>query len=280
MNDIKNGDIMALWIIDTQPVARYGGLTDPIIAVIRQLGHEAVETYHNSDKGITPTELLPLLQSNRPMILRGSVGFIRWAHAQGTPHPGGFPSEGAKPSAWLDAYGDLSLNAGAIIIPYGEFEANRTTYEERFGGPLFVKPADGSKTLSGTVVQPEHPLFDVHFSRHRYWSTPPDNFLIVVAPVYKILAEWRFVIAGNSVVARSQYQMGGRLETAPDAPAGAEELANQIANYAWRPAEVFIVDIAQTETGFYLLELNTFGTSGLYDCDLKAIVEAVSPYAE
>jgi ATP-grasp domain, R2K clade family 3 len=271
---------MALWIIDTQPATRYGGVTEPIIEAIRTAGHEVVETYHHQDKGIIPEEILPLLSSNRPMILRGSVGFIRWAHAQGTPHPGGFPSEGAKPSVWLGAYGDLALNAGAVIIPYGDFEQNRTVYEEQLGGALFVKPADGSKTLCGTVVRPGQPLFDAHFSWHRYWPVPPDDFLIVVAPVYTILAEWRFVIAGNSVVARSQYQVGGRLETAPSAPTGAEELANQIANYSWRPTDVFVADIAQTDTGFYLLELNTFGTSGLYDCDLKAIVEAVSPYAE
>jgi hypothetical protein len=155
---------MPLWIIDTQPANRHGGVADPIIEVIHELGHEAVETYHNSDKGIAPSELLPLLQSNRPMILRGSVGFIRWAHAQGPPHPGGFPSEGAKPSAWISAYGDLSLNAGAVIVPYGEFEQDRATYEDKYGGPLFIKPADDGKMLSGTVVQPGHQLFDVHFS--------------------------------------------------------------------------------------------------------------------
>jgi hypothetical protein len=232
------------------------------------------------DKKIIPEELLPVLNSGRPMILRGSVGFIRWAHAQGTPHPGGFPSEGVKPSAWLAAYGDLALNAGAIIVPYGEFEASRATYEERFGGALFVKPADGSKVLSGTIVQLGQTLVDVHFSWHRYWSTPADDFLLVVAPVYNILAEWRFVIAGNGVVARSQYGMGTRREPHPSVPEGAEQLASQIANYSWRPADVFVADIAQTEAGFSLIELNTFGTSGLYDCDLRAIVDDVSPYAE
>jgi hypothetical protein len=271
---------MALWIIDNQPEARFGGLTDPICAVIREVGHEVIETYHHSGRQIVPEELLPLLNSGRPMILRGSLGFTRWAHAEGTPRPGAFPSEGVRPSAWLDAYGDIALNKGAIIVSYGDFEKNQAQYEAQMGGALFVKPADGSKVLSGTVVEPGQPLFDVHFSWHRYWSPVPDDFLLVVAPVYDILAEWRFVIAGSRVAARSQYRMGRLLESHPSAPGGAEQVAQHIADYHWRPTDVFVADVAQTPTGFYLLELNTFGTSGLYDCDLRAVVEAVSPYAE
>jgi hypothetical protein len=41
---------MALWIIDNQPEARHGGVTDPMIAVIREQGHEVIETYHHVDQ--------------------------------------------------------------------------------------------------------------------------------------------------------------------------------------------------------------------------------------
>jgi len=87
------------------------------------------------------------------------------------------------------------------------------------------------------------------------------------------------VIVGDRAVASSQYKRGEALESERGAPEGAEALADRLAKHVWRPTDVFIADIAETENGFRLLELNTFGTAGLYDCDLQAIVQAVSAYA-
>src|SRR5205085_356849 len=138
----------------------------------------------------------------------------------------------------------------------------------------------GGKVLSGTVLEPGRSLFDAHYSMHRRWSDIPDDFRLLLARVCPIKAEWRFVIAGERVVAGSQYKIGSVLESAPGVPEGAETLAVTIAAHPWRPADVFVADIAETEEGFRLLELNTFGTAGLYDCDLKAVVRSVSSYAE
>ena len=87
------------------------------------------------------------------------------------------------------------------------------------------------------------------------------------------------MIAGANAVAGSQYKRGSAWESRRGAPEGAEVLADRVAKHLWKPADVFIADVAQTEEGFRLLELNTFGTAGLYDCDLKAIIENVSLHA-
>jgi len=270
---------MALWVVDIQPAKRLALDGEPIVEVIRELGHEVVETIYDPENGRFPHDLNSLFASSRPMILRGSVGFAAWAHAYWPISPGAFRSDLLRPSSYLPAYGALALNADAIITTYADFNACRTEFEESLGGTLFVKPADGGKLLSGTILEPGRSLFDAHYSSHRRWSEIPGDFRLLLTRTHSIFAEWRFVIAGDRAVASSQYKRGAALENRQGAPAGAEVLADRLAKHVWRPTDVFIADIAETENGFRLLELNTFGTAGLYDCDLKAIVQTVSAYA-
>jgi hypothetical protein len=252
---------------------------EPIVEVIREAGHEVVETVYDPASGGFPDDLEAIFAMARPVILRGSVGFAAWAHAHWPISPGAFRSDMLRPSAYLPPYGELALNADAIIVSYAEFEIRRVELEERLGSTLFVKPADGGKLLSGTTLETGRSLFDAHYASHRRWSEIPDDFRLLVARTHTIVGEWRFVIAGEKAVTGSQYKMGSALESRRGAPAGAEFLAESVAQHPWRPADVFIADIAETDNGFRLLELNTFGTAGLYDCDLNAIVEAVSAYA-
>ncbi len=271
---------MALWIVDLQPARRLAQSGEAITNVIRAAGHEVVETIYDPANGKFPTDLIPILASPQPLILRGSVGFASWVHTQWSVHPGAFRSDLLRPSAWLPAYGYLALNSDAMIVTYAEFCERREEYEALLGGELFVKPADGGKLLSGTVLEQGRSLFDAHYSAHRRWSAIPDDFRLLIARIRRIRAEWRFIIAGEKVVAKSQYKIGKVMETAPNAPAGAEAFADTIAKHSWRPSDVFVADVAETDVGYQLLELNTFGTAGLYDCDLRAIVQAVSRFAE
>jgi len=270
---------VSLWVVDNQPAKRLALHGEAIVEVIRDLGHEVVETIYDPENDRFPRDLDPVFAASRPVILRGSVGFATWTHAHWPISPGAFRSELLRPSSYLPAYGDLALNSNAIITSYAEFQTRRAEFEDRLSGTLFVKPADGGKLLSGTILESGRSLFDAHYSSHRRWFDPPEDFRLLLARSCTIFAEWRFVIAGDKAIANSQYKRGSVLESRRGAPEGAEVLADTLAKYTWRPADVFIADIAETESGFRLLELNTFGTAGLYDCDLKAIVQAVSVYA-
>ena len=271
---------MALWIVDSQPAKRLALPGEPIVDVIREAGHEVIEVLYDPQNSGFPQALLPTLQSPRAMLLRGSVGFAAWAHDNSPIHPGAFRSELLSPTAYLPAYGDLALNWEATTMVYGDFIVRRAEYENLLGGTLFLKPAGGGKLLSGTILEAGHTLFDAHYAQHRRWTPIPDDFPILVARAHMLRAEWRFVITGERVAARSLYKIGRGDVTCPEAPAEAEALAERIARHSWRPTEVFVADIAETEDSFRLLELNTFGTSGLYACDLEAVVQAVSSYAQ
>nr|WP_309696628.1 ATP-grasp domain-containing protein [Armatimonas sp.] len=265
---------MALWIVDQQPARNLGLTGEPLVEAIRACGHEAIETRFDPAKNHLAPEALDYFASGRPLLLTGSVGFASWAHTHWPLRPGAFRSDRLQAQHWLPAYGALALNAGAQVLAYGEWK------EQPRDTPVFLKPAGGGKAISGLLLEPEESLHDAHFSRHRRWPTLPEEFLLLVAPPREILGEWRFVIVGEQVVAASQYKLGEMLVLEQGAPEGAWRIAQAIVTRAWRPIEVFVADIAQTPEGFFLLELNTFGTAGLYACDQEAIVRAVAPYAE
>ncbi|WP_309722793.1 ATP-grasp domain-containing protein [Armatimonas sp.] len=264
---------MTLWIVDQQPARNLGLTGEPLVDVIRGCGHEAIETRFDPAKQHLAPEAIPYFDSGRPLIVTGSVGFASWAHTHWPLRPGAFCSERLEARHWLPAYGVLTLNADAQWLTYGEFLMRPRTE------PVFIKPAGGGKLLSGLLLEPGTNLQDAHFSRHRRWPTIPEDFLLLVASPREILGEWRFVIVGEQAIAASQYKWGETLVFERGAPQEAWAVARAIAVHTWRPTEVFVVDIAQTSEGYFVLELNTFGTAGLYACDLEDIVRAVAPYA-
>lgn len=270
---------MALWVIDSQPSRRWGLNENALIDVIRSLGHQVIEVVYDPESGESYDELKSVFNLSPHLILRGSVGFAAWAHNNYSISPGAFPSTLMGAATWLPIYGDLALNANAVITTYGDFERRRVQYENQLGGAIFIKPAGGGKLISGIVLEPERPLFDAHYSKYRRWQDVPDDYPVILAQAQTVYTEWRFVIANREIIAKSQYKFRADLETSTNVPDEAVAFADKIAKHQWQPSEVFVTDVASTPAGYKLVELNTFGTSGLYECDLRAIVKAVSPYA-
>jgi len=140
---------MALWIIDIQPAKRLALEGEAIVEVVRELGHEVVETIYDPEHGGFSNELSSLFASSRPMILRGSVGFAAWTHAHWPISPGAFRSDRLRPSSYLPAYGELALNADAIITTYADFNARRMEFEERLGDTLLSSLRTGANCCPG-----------------------------------------------------------------------------------------------------------------------------------
>jgi hypothetical protein len=104
---------------------------------------------------------------------------------------------------------------------------------------------------------------------------------VLVAPPKEIGREWRLVIAGDEIVAGSQYRDTGAIVTNPDCPVHVTEYVNDVLRrVAWRPDSLFVMDVCESDDRLHVLELNSFSCSGFYDCDAAAIVRAASAAAE
>lgn len=97
-----------------------------------------------------------------------------------------------------------------------------------------------------------------------------------------INGEWRFIVSKeDGIIAGSTYAFQGQLTKIPSCPEGATEKCLEVWKEGYHPDSVYTIDIAQDADGkFWLLELNSFSSAGIYACDPKMVIEGVSRIAE
>lgn len=117
--------------------------------------------------------------------------------------------------------------------------------------------------------------FEQWYKLANFYDPGPDC-LAVVSSTEHIRAEWRFVIAGKRVVTGSQYRIDGMDMVAPNCPPEAAAFADSVANATpFDPHPIYVMDVAQTDDGFRLIEIGSVCCASLYACNLGKIVDAV-----
>lgn len=213
------------------------------------------------------------------VVAYGSVAFVRQVTRSkaGAWQPGSFmKTEALSYTGFSPFLGDVMLNDGFVILPYGEFKRRGLS---AWGGKAFIRPDAVTKSFTGFVVS-EHD-FDLETnSLERLSCLSPEDH-IVVAPPKQILGEFRFVIVDRKVVAGSCYGWDDVHDVRSDYDPSCHALAVEIAQRDWQADRAYTCDIAleglpDGRTRPRLLELNAVSCSGLYACDTDAIATAVS----
>lgn len=225
------------------------------------------------------------------IICYGDIDFVRQAHQRARFIPGVWCNfENMKCSTYYAYFGEHLLNQQYQIIPLNELLRKwndivlvhslfteeqlafiKPTFVASLCPSLFVRPDSGVKSFTGYVVAPN----EKHKIQTLLESVGPET-LIIIAPEKKITAEWRFVICDRQVITGCQYLP----VESPDLPPPLSfRLAGIIATQEWQPDLCYTVDIAESEGNIYLLEINSFGCAGFYDCNMNAIVKYASKVA-
>lgn len=179
-------------------------------------------------------------------------------------------------STYYAYFGEYLLNACYTLLPGIEAIRQQQFLLDTFGqdGKVFVRPNTVEKLIPGRCVTAADYVDALAPTRY-----VPTEMVVVAAP-QSIGREWRLVVADNAVVAASQYLAKGELsvlEGCPDEVKGfAEAMLHEV---NWRPDPIFMVDICESRGRLFLLEFNSFSCSGLYACDLDAVVKAASNIA-
>jgi hypothetical protein len=140
---------------------------------------------------------------------------------------------------------------------------------------VFARPNSVEKLFTGRCVGEEN--FAVALAPTRYDPIT----LVVIAEPQRIGREWRLVIAGNAIVAASQYMEQGQTAITPGCPnTVCEFVQNMLNEVDWCPDPIFMMDVCESEGNLYLLELNSFSCSGLYRCDMTEVVAVASDIAQ
>lgn len=170
------------------------------------------------------------------------------------------------------------LNNDFILVPFKRFKTDIHDFFKMFNSEtLFIRPNSGMKLFTGLVINICN--YSEEFNSMKFLTGVCDDTLIVVSSVKNILKEYRFVICGNSVIDGSLYNVGGKLvKSRENIPQDALNLAKLITTSTWVPDPIFTCDIAETDNGFKIIELNSFSCVGWYACDPELIITKVTEF--
>lgn len=252
--------------------------SEPLRAEIRRQGLQChvVKLRPNGSppKDILGAEAVP---PDAPALFMGTIPGMRHVQLHRRWRPGGwFDPEQLACRTYYAHLGPFLLNQRYTLLPGVEAlrHADRLFDELGVDGKLFVRPDAGDKGFTGTVV--DRKGFAPALAPARYDPTT----LVVVAAPRTITREWRLVVARGAVVAASLYRDAGGAPRARGCPAEVTAFAEKLlAQVAWRPDPMFMLDVCEAEGGLHVLELNGFSCSGLYECDLGEVVRAATECA-
>ena len=169
------------------------------------------------------------------------------------------------------------LNDDFIMTTFYNFKRTFGQWYDRFNTDvLFVRPDSGIKTFTGTSI-----LYNNCESELRAMNDKVnDDSLIHIGSCKKFSDETRFIICGDTVVDGSRYSTdsGNRKVEDTNYPIELYDFAVNIAKCAWKPDEIFTLDVCMTNDGPRIVELNSFSCAGWYAADPYKIVKAVSEH--
>lgn len=262
------------WVVDTYltDIRRYQTGFPTIEEAASELGFEVYKTQYIPGK---PDTNVPFKQGEC-VVTYGTHQFLNQIKRQykGFWQPGSYHRiENLSYSAYSPYIGDLLLNDDFVLLPFGE------VVRRGCRKPFFLKPDAVTKAFTGLVVTPNN--FEHEISTLRQVHHVTDDVICVLAEPKEIEGEFRFVIADGEVIAGSEYRWDNTLDIRTDVHPVCEGIAREIAKREWQPDTVYTCDVALTNgrTQGRVVELNTFSCSGLYACDTRRIVEAVSQAA-
>lgn len=91
------------------------------------------------------------------------------------------------------------------------------------------------------------------------------------------------VICDRKPITASSYMLDGETNFNDPIPEQVIQTARRIGQFKWQPDVVYVADIAILEDSNFtpkLIEINSFSSSSLYNCDMRVIVKEVSNAAE
>lgn len=191
---------------------------------------------------------------------------------------------GARFQIWLGNEFDYSyfgahledlFNYDFGIIPFGvmkkEYERNQSP---SLANKMFFRSNSGYKKLQGGIYSAVTLMEEC--KRVNLFKED----LIIGADEKHIDAEYRLVIRSrydeisdlwkNTVVTGSGYEGSG-----PSMQSIIEKVEADLDTATYHPYPLWILDVVSSGGNIYQLEANSINTSGLYDCDVKLIVEEI-----
>jgi hypothetical protein len=263
------------WLIEA---GVYGAEAEPLLAEIRRQGMAAEAlSFQTLRRERTLTVGGRPLGAGDCVVAYGTFPYAREIQLHRRWVPGAWcDPDNLDCSCYFAHFGKFLLNQNYAILPGVEAIRQRDWLFEVFGkeGEVFARPTGCDKVFTGRCIFKD--AFAPALGPTRY---DPATLVVVAAP-REVGREWRLVVAGDRVVAGSQYAAEGSKCVEPACPEEIRAFAeSMLAAVRWRPDPIFMVDVCESGGRPWLVELNGFSTSWLYACNLETVVAEASELA-
>lgn len=186
-------------------------------------------------------------------------------------------------STYYPKFSQFLFNDKNEITTLKNLKENKFYFYEKFGKEalIFVRPDSGEKTFQAQLLDLQD--FD-RFWENGIQSSAEDNDLIIVSTPKKINGEFRIVCSkynNGEIIAGSTYQYQGKRTLIPSVPPKALEFCRKVLDVGWYPDSIFCIDVFQdADNEFWLGELTSFSSAGLYATDKVKVANRVSQIVE
>ena len=173
------------------------------------------------------------------------------------------------------------LNHDHIYCTFSDLKADYNYYFDLFGCDyLFFRPNKGIKEFTGNVFSRD--ALPSELNAIEYMYNIDMSAMILISTPKKIDEETRFIIGNREIIDASRYRVKGKLQEDNEINPMSIDFVNKVLKEtSWVPDDLFVMDVALTEDGPKIIELNAFSCSGWYDgMDNKNIIKKVSEIVE
>jgi len=217
---------------------------------------------------------VPVISENEKVVVYGSIGIHKLAKTHNW-HPGVFFDEdNFKYTSYVEHLGNTMLNHDAVVMRMTEvYDYVKDKYDE-----FFIKPDSDNKEFAGTVIETSE--FQKWYQNMLDIGYLTDNdFDVVISSPKRIGREWRIVVVNNEIADYSLYRQYQMVKPERSITDEVRIFVNEIAQ-KFSPADVYVIDVVETDDKLKVIEYNTFNSAGLYECNVENIINEVNAFVE
>ena len=184
--------------------------------------------------------------------------------------------ENYKCSKYYSYFGQYLFNDKYALITLTELKRNLYFYYGIYGkeGMIFIRPDSGEKTFQAQVLD------IIDFDRFYNKNIDLQHELVLISTPKNIVGEWRIIVSRDDIIDYSLYRYQGQTSKIRSIPKEALDLARQLLKIGYNPDSVYCFDIcSDSDNNYWLLELTSFSSAGLYASNKENIVREVSKIA-
>lgn len=254
-----------MWIIQNNMNYEIGIETLKQLLIEKGIEHKLLDIHKGKDEFyLTGTDKIIHLDNRTDIIGIGSYRFVRMMlHKNIT--PGSFSNENFTYSKWIDGWGDKMLNSDSIINKLNNIDIPSDW------DVVFSRPLKDNKLFTGGLFRKDDLIMSIEA---KILNETNKDEEIIISKKKNIDSEYRLFVVDGMVVTGSLYKMRNQVIIA-------EFIDEKVLSFAkeciadWQPSQAFTLDIAITDDGCKIIEVNNFSSAGLYKSDVNKLIDSI-----